>query len=100
MSGRARQVSDISYDSELKSETVQHLVEIMKSLSRLGCCILIQHNISKSEISEMRTRLESYWNPMIDVRLYMNRQLNGDHVIEIIKTRDKVNIEQVYFTIH
>ncbi|CAO3664304.1 unnamed protein product [Rhizopus stolonifer] len=83
-------MSEMVGKNEWSSKTMQHLVEIMKSLSRLGCCVLIQHDISKSEIRDMRTRLESYWNPMIDIRLYMNRQLNGDHMIEIIKTRDKI----------
>ncbi|RCH96741.1 hypothetical protein CU097_014368 [Rhizopus azygosporus] len=73
------------------SSEIKHLTEIIKSLSKLQNMIIIQHNISKSNL---QPKFETYWNPMIDLRLYFNKQAEYQraYLVEILKTRYKASI--------
>lgn len=83
---------------EADSFIAKYLVEIIKSLSRLGCCIVIQHSISKSDMDDTR-KFEYYWNPMIDLRLCFSK-IENKLSIEIMKSRQKVSMNDKKHLIH
>ncbi|KAG1374329.1 hypothetical protein G6F61_009423 [Rhizopus arrhizus] len=83
-------IEDISaIDINWASNQTKYLVEIIKSLSRLGCCIVIQHSISKSDMNDTR-KFEYYWNPMVDLRLYFSK-IENKLSVEIMKSRQKIS---------
>lgn len=85
----SNQSKDFTISSiETYSFIAKYLVEIIKSLSRLGCCIVIQHSISKSDMNDTR-KFEYYWNPMVDLRLYFSK-IENKLSVEIMKSRQKV----------